>query len=119
MANKINVRLILELHASGLSQNQIAKTRHLSKTSVSTVLRIATEKGVTFNDISTIADDELYHMFFPDKFQTAQLYQLPDYDYVHSELKRIGVTLKLLWQEYTDQCHADGKFAVGYTKFCA
>ncbi len=118
MANKINVRLILELHAGGLSQNQIAKTRHLSKTSVSTVLRIATEKGVTLQGVSTLADDELYHLFFPDKFQTERLYQLPDYDYVHSELKRVGVTLKLLWQEYTDQCHADGKFAVGYTKFC-
>ena len=28
------------------------------------------------------------------------LYEQPDYEYVHQELKRVGVTLKLLWQEY-------------------
>ena len=34
MANKINAKLILELIASGLSRNQIAVTRHMSKHSV-------------------------------------------------------------------------------------
>lgn len=34
MASKINVKLILELNASGLSRNQIAATRHMSKHSV-------------------------------------------------------------------------------------
>lgn len=38
MANKINAKLILELSASGLSRNQIAATRHMSKHSVSDVI---------------------------------------------------------------------------------
>lgn len=44
MANKINTKLILELKASGLSRNQIAATRHMSKHSVSDVINIAKEK---------------------------------------------------------------------------
>ena len=47
MANKINVKLILELKASGLSRNQIAATRHMSKHSVSDVINIAKEKEIT------------------------------------------------------------------------
>lgn len=44
MTNKINAKLILELKASGLSRNQIAATRHMSKHSVSDVINIAREK---------------------------------------------------------------------------
>ena len=37
---------------------------------------------------------------------------------MHQELKRVGVTLKLLWQEYQDQCRAAGSIPMGYTKYC-
>lgn len=83
MANKINAKLILELKASGLSRNQIAATRHMSKHSVSDVINIAKEKEI--------------------KFAIENLYEQPDYEYVHQELKRVGVTLKLLWKEYQDK----------------
>ena len=46
------------------------------------------------------------------------LYDKPDYEYVHQELKRTGVTLKLLWQEYQDKCRASGNIPMGYTKYC-
>ena len=51
MANKINVKLILELKAAGLSQNLIAKTRHISKTSISDVLSIAQQKQIFYDAI--------------------------------------------------------------------
>lgn len=41
-----------------------------------------------------------------------------DKQYVHQELKRTGVTLKLLWQEYQDKCRASGNIPMGYTKYC-
>ena len=47
-------------------------------------------------------EDTVYHKFYPDKFVLENLYDKPDYEYVHQELKRTGVTLKLLWQEYQD-----------------
>ena len=57
MANRINVKLILELRSGGMSQNEIAQTRHMSKTSVSTVVNIAKEKAISFEDIKLEYDD--------------------------------------------------------------
>lgn len=32
------------------------------------------------------------------------LYEKVDYEYVHKELKKVGITLKLLWEEYANYC---------------
>lgn len=117
MANKINVKLILELKAAGLSQNLIAKTRHISKTSISDVLNIAKEKQLFYEAIKDKSEDEVYRLFYPDKFSTEATFKSPDYAYVHNEIKKVGVTLKLLHQEYKDTCFKEGTIAVGYTKF--
>lgn len=100
MANKINVKLILELKASGLSRNQIAASRHMSKHSFSDVINIAKEKEITYEKVRYLSEEEVYRMIFPDKFAVENLYEQPDYEYAHQELKRVDVTLKLLWQEY-------------------
>ena len=119
MANKINAKLILELSASGLSRNQIAATRHMSKHSVSDVINIAKEKGITYEKVKELSGDEVYRTIFPDKFAIESLYEAPDYEYAHKELKKVGVTLKLLWQEYQDKCRISGTIPMGYTKYCA
>ena len=90
MANKINVKLIMDLKAAGLSQNTIAKTRHISKASVSDVLHI------TYENIRDKPDDDVYRLFYPNKFAVETMFRQPDYAYVHNELKKVGVTLKLL-----------------------
>lgn len=118
MAKKINVKLIMELRDAGLSRNMIAATRHMSKNSVGDVIHIADQKGITFSDVRDLDEDTVYRMFYPDKFVVETLYAQPDYGYIHQELKRTGVTLKLLWQEYQDRCRADGGIPMGYTKFC-
>lgn len=118
MANKINVKLILELRDANLSRNMIASTRHMSRHSVSDVFRIADAKEITYADIRTLDDTTVYRMFYPDKYAIETMYEKPDYDYVHRELKKIGVTLKLLWQEYQDKCKSTDKLPMGYTKFC-
>ena len=38
----------------------------------------------------------------------------PDLEHIHQELKRVGVTLHLLWEEYRET-HPDG---YGYSRFC-
>ena len=116
MARKIKVRLILQLHADGLSQRDI--TAHgMSRSSVSTVLRIAEEKNITYEDIRDISDEELYRMFFPEKLTSEDIYEAPDFEYIHEELKRVGVTLSLLYKEYCDLCREKGTIAMGRTKF--
>lgn len=58
MASRIKIRLILELNASGMSQNDIARTRHMSRSSISTVMRIEKEKNITY-ELSLIQQHQL------------------------------------------------------------
>jgi len=118
MANKIKSKLILELREAQMSQRMIAETRHMSRSSVSDVFRIAKEKNIRYMDVQGMSEEEVYQLFFPDKYtDLGQLYELPDYSSVHTELKRIGVTLKLLWQEYSKECQNHGTVPVGYSKY--
>jgi transposase len=53
-------------------------------------------------------------LFTPAGFHGGPTKPLPDCPKVHEELKRRGVTLMLLWEEYRAE-HADG---YGYSRFC-
>ncbi len=75
MARKICVKLILELRESGLSVNQIASSRHISKHSVSDVFRIAKEKDIRFKDIQFLDPDEVYRLVYPDKHVNETMYE--------------------------------------------
>ena len=119
MANKIRVKLILELRDAHMSRNSIAATRNMSRNSVSEVLHLADEMQIRYEDIKDLSEDEVYQMFFPDRYtDLKQLYTLPNYDTIHGELKKVGVTLKLLWKEYKADCESKGNIPVGYSKFC-
>lgn len=65
-----------------------------------------------------MSDSELYLLFFPQKYVADKVYEMPDYDQVHLELKRVGVTLKLLWLEYQARVLKNNQIPVQYTKFC-
>jgi transposase len=118
MANKIKVKLILELRSAGMSRNLIADTRHMSRSSVSDVIRLSEETSVTYDDVRDKDEEEVYRMFYPDKHSEETMYKDPDYPYVHTELKKVGVNLKLLWSEYQDRCNKEGTIPMGYTKYC-
>lgn len=117
MTRRIQVRLIMQLHDSGMSQDAIASSRHMSKSSISKVLAIAREKNITYTDIVDMDDTTIYKLFFPENLLSEDIYELPDYDKVDSELKQVGVTLMKLWKEYRDRCRTNGTISVGRTKF--
>lgn len=118
MANFARIRLILELHDRGMSQDEISRSRHMSRSTITTVLRTARKKGITYAGIRKLDDAALQKLFFPDRPEGSDMYELPDYESIHKELKKPGVTLSLLWTEYRDRCHQNGNIAVGHTKFC-
>jgi transposase len=119
MANRIKVKLILELRDARMSQRSIAATRHMSRSSVSDVFSIASEKSICYSDVRDMTEDEVYQLFYPAKHaDPGQMYCLPDYSGVHAELRKVGVTLKLLWQEYQADCINNGTLPVGYSKYC-
>lgn len=118
MASKIKVKLILELRANHMSQREISRTRKMSQHSIGDVYQIADQLNITYEDVKNKSDEEVYRIFYPDKYASEVLYKQPDYSYVHTELKRTGVNLKLLWKEYMDVCKDERMLSMGYTKFC-
>ena len=51
MAGKIQVKLILLLRSTGMSQRAICQSRHMSRNSVSEVFRISDEQNITYADV--------------------------------------------------------------------
>lgn len=120
MVHKLNVKLILELREKGLNRTHIAESRHISRRLVNEVCKIAREKNISYADIAAKTEDEVYKLFYPHKYEylNEDFYARPDYREIHSELRRVGVTLKLLWHEYTAKVRAAGQIPVKYSKFC-
>ncbi|MPN00969.1 hypothetical protein SDC9_148167 [bioreactor metagenome] len=44
-------------------------------------------------------------------------FNMPDFDYVHAELAKPHVTLKLLWEEYVEQCRQSSERFYMETQF--
>jgi transposase len=110
------VREVLRLrHALGVSERQIAVTVGVSRSTVGEYLRRAAVIGITWPVPEGMDDGELERrLFTPPTFEATPAKPLPDWGYVHRELKRRGVTLLLLWEEYRAEL-ADG---YGYSRFC-
>ena len=118
MARKIGAKLIMELREQGLSRRMIAKTRRMSMESVCEVFDIAAERNIGWGDVREMADDEVYRLFYPERHVRESAFEEPDWEYVHKEMARVGVNLRLLHDEYRERCRRTGKVAMGYTKFC-
>ncbi|EAQ33647.1 ISPsy14, transposase [Nitrobacter sp. Nb-311A] len=111
-----DLRSILRLtYEQGLSVRAISERLQISKTSVATYLLRAREAGLIW-PLPPIYVDEaaLRRALFRRVGRPPQDLGEPDWARVAQELKRKGVTLTLLWQEYRT-AHPEG---YGYTWFC-
>ena len=70
--------------------------------------------GVTWPLPEGLTQQALEQRLYPDPPQDGRRHK-PNYAVVHQELKRKGVTLELLWQEYREE-YPDNSY--GYTQFC-
>lgn len=116
---RLSMRKIKEVlrlkHQAGLSNRQIARSCVLSHVTVSTYLERAAQAGLVWPLPESIDEDQLHALLFgPSAAEALPLRPLPEMEYLHNELRRKGVTLQLLWEEYRAN-HPDG---YGYTQFC-
>lgn len=118
MANRINVKLILELLDKGMSAREIQRTRHIAPQSVSKVRKAAADIGVGWSDVARMDEADAYRLLFPDAARTEDSYIDPDYAYVHAELQRTGVNMLLLYEELKDKAREEGLLVKSYTTFC-
>ena len=94
-----NIKEILRLASTGsFSVRQIAKSCNCSPSTVTAVLERASNAEIEkdWPLIRSMSDEELEAKLYPDEHYRTER-TLPDMNFIHSELKRKGVTLQLLW----------------------
>jgi transposase len=109
------LREILRLkHACGLSHRAIARSCGVGSATVADYVSRAREAGLTWPLPDDLDDAQLEARLFLLPASPGVARPLPDPAWLHQELKRDGVTLQLLWEEYLET-HPDG---YRYTQFC-
>jgi len=111
-----NYNEILRLKNLGINNSQIAAAIGCSRTTVIAVLKKAGEKGLTHPTTEKMSNRELANILFPSESGNLR-YKMPDYDYIHREMAKSGMTLQLLWFEYCDACTDSGDIPYQLTQF--
>ena len=108
------IREVLRLKADGFSKRRIAASLGISATAAMECVERARRAGLTWPLPEDLSDDVLEHRLYPPPTVKDEQRPLPNWAEIHRELKRPGVTLQLLWQEYREQ-HSSG---YAYSRFC-
>ena len=110
------IKEVLRLHhESGLGLRQISRALRVSPATVSEYLRRAEESGISWPLPDLLSDTQLEQRLFPSSTMVPVGERpSPDWASQNKELKRKGVTLFLLWQEYK-AVYPDG---YQYSWFC-
>ena len=109
------IRDVLRLSTEGLSTRQISASLSIGRTTLQGYLERARLAGVSWPLPETLTDTELEQLLYPRSAQAvSQRATAPNWAEVHRELRRKGVTLRLLWEEYRTD-HPEG---YGYSRFC-
>ena len=112
-----NYREILRLNSQGISQRSIAASCSCSRNTVAKVLSLAQEIDVAWPLREGISDNDLHRLFFPESAAPPSR-KRPDYEYIHKEMAKCGVTLSLLWSEYCESCRQSNEVPLMYSQFC-
>mgnify|MGYP001343428685 CR=1 FL=1 len=100
---------------SRLSNRAIADSCGIGETTVREYLRRAVRAGLGWPLAESLSESDLEQLLFSEPLSKSVAQRpAPRWEEVHQELKRKGVTLYLLWQEYK-QAHPDG---YQYSQYC-
>jgi hypothetical protein len=109
------IRDVLRLSAEGLSTRQMAASLAIGRTTLRGYLDRADELGLSWPLPPGLSDTDLERQIYPRTARdVSNRATQPDWAQIHRELRRKGVTLSLLWEEY----RADHPEGYGYSRFC-
>ena len=100
---------ILTCFFKGDSQRTIAAALRVSRNTVAKLVKACHEQQLEAAAVDC-------HLFPEDVSLPVQVQ--PDYECIHKELLKSGVTLKLLWDEYAADCQQAKKLYFMYSQFC-
>lgn len=112
-----NYREILRLAKLGYSRRSIAASAGCARSTVQRVLERAGSNPHTLEELLALSDKGIQQALFPAS-SIPSTRKPPDYERVHRELAKNGVTLSLLWNEYCEECYASKELPLMYTQFC-
>lgn len=114
-----NYREILRLLSQGISQRSVAASCDCSRSTVQRTIARAEECSLTWPLPSDMTDEKLRKIFSPPPNAAPSGYHKePDCEKIHREMGKSGVTLSLLWNEYSAECRTGGEIPLMYTQFC-
>jgi len=113
----VNYREIIRLKSQNYSNSHVAISVRSSRNTVSEVWALAQDKGIAWPFPVALKDEDIQQLLFPNKIQTNGR-KMPDYEYIHHEMAKSGVTLTLLWSEYSICCNNEHLIPYQYTQFC-
>lgn len=112
------IRQILRLYTTGISKLKISHQLGLSRNTVKKYIALFENNRLTYEELSELSDQDLEELFDSHSLPVISSPDSPvsdlDYSYISKELKKVGVTRYLLWQEYIE------KYPSGYcySHFC-
>lgn len=112
----VNYREILRLDSLRYSQRQIAASIPCARDTISAVCKLAKKNGLAWPLPDELSNQAIQDLFYPERKERTR--RIPDYEYIHKELARSGVTLTLLWAEYSATCHSEHAIPYQLTQFC-
>ena len=109
---ELTMRKVREVLRLGLEckigNREIAQSCSISHTAVNDYLRRFRGAGLSYEEVEKLNDIELKNKLKGNNSKASSSSRpQPDWSKVHQELKKIGVTLQLLWEEYKDS-YPDG-----------
>jgi len=111
-----NYREVLRLSSLGLNRSQIADSLGVSRTTVIHTLQRAAAQSIDWTTAEPLSNKELAALLFPGGEGTPS-FKVPDFECIHRELMKPGVTQQLLWMEYCEECRTTGEIPFGLTAF--
>ena len=93
------VREVLRLNHSGLSVRAIARACSIGRESVREYLCRASEAGLSWPLPEELDDKALEQQLFPSVIKIYGKRSCPNWTLIHEELRRKGVTRRLLWTD--------------------
>ena len=112
----VNHKEILRLKSLGLTHREIVDAAGCGRNTVTRTLARAREQKLDWQQAQSMSQQEVSQRLFPTE-QKNPVYRMPDYELVHREMQKSGVTLSLLWVEYCEQCHQNGELPYKSTQF--
>ena len=107
-------REIIRLKSLNFSERNIALSCSVSRNTVSKICKKANELNLVWLLDESMTDAALEKLLFP-RDKSAMNKRMPDYAYIRKELIRNGVSKKLLWSEYCEDCRMAGEEPLMYS----